>query len=201
MTEIVKRFFSTSEISTLIEVCHRTARNKGWWPLAGSSVNFEPGDVEEKIVLIVSELSEAFEEYRKPNVDIHTIYAVGSAGELPWDDKHSKMEPMPKPEGFPVEMADAFIRLCDLAGALGVTEVDEVMVHTDGRKQKIGQHIYRLMKTALDDEDGVDAAYFGSLFAAIEGTCRELDINLDRAIALKMRYNETRPQRHGGKRA
>lgn len=201
MSEIVKRFFTVKEIGTLIEACHRTARNKGWWPLAGSSVNFEPGDVEEKIVLTVSELSEAFEEYRKPDVDILAIYAVGSAGMEPWADKHMKMEPMPKPEGFPIEMADAYIRLCDLAGALGVTEVEDIMVHTDGQKHKIGQHIYRLMKTALDDEDGVNEAYFGSLFAAIEGTCRELDVNLDRAIALKMRYNETRPQRHGGKRA
>lgn len=43
--------------------------------------------------------------------------------------------------------------------------------------------------------------WFASLFAGIEGACRELGIDLQRAMILKTAYNMTRPERHGGKRA
>jgi hypothetical protein len=200
MSEIVQRFYSTGDIARLIEKSHRTARNKGWWTIKnGKAVVM---DLDEKIVLVISELAEAFEDYRNPKRDIKEIYAVGAAGEVPWEDRHTTMEPMPKPDGFPVEMADAYIRLCDLAGALEVHEVGEVLVHTDGRKQSIGAIVRDLMSSVLLFEKfHADAEWFAMVFAGIEGACRELDVDLHRAMDLKMIYNDTRPVRHGGKRA
>lgn len=200
MTETLPRFYSPSDISRLIEKSHRIARNKGWWKLEGGQAVVE--DMYEKAVLIISELAEAFEDYRNPNRDIHVIYAVGSAGEEPWEKKHSEMQPMPKPDGFPIEMADAYIRLADLAGALEATEIEEIVIQSDGEKRSMGKIIYDIMETVFQVESfDAHEDWFGALFAGIEGACRELDVDLPLAMNLKTAYNETRPTRHGGKRA
>lgn len=60
-------------------------------------------NIDQKLMLIVGEVAEAHEELRS-NDDPHHVYYR--------DDG--------KPEGFAFELADVFIRLCDLAGALGI---------------------------------------------------------------------------------
>ena len=64
------------------------------------------GNIPEKLMLIVSEVSEAMEEYRDSRLE--TVYE----GE--------------KPVGFATELADVFIRLCDLCDALGIDLAAEV---------------------------------------------------------------------------
>jgi NTP pyrophosphatase (non-canonical NTP hydrolase) len=82
--------------------CHQRAKNSGWWTdlATGKPVQItrESRLVAEKLCLIHSEISEAMEGYRK---------------DLP-DDKlpHRKM--------IEVELADAVIRIMDLAGAMGM---------------------------------------------------------------------------------
>ncbi len=84
-------------INNLVRVTHQP--NKKWWLDLQTQ---EPLDVNklipEKLMLIVSELSEALEGHRKNLMD----------DKLP----HRKM--------FEVELADALIRLWDLAGAAGL---------------------------------------------------------------------------------
>ena len=77
-------------INELVEVAHYFAASKGFW-------DDEP-NLGEKIALIHSELSEALEEVRaghKPD----EVYEVNG-----------------KPEGLPIELADAVIRIADLCG-------------------------------------------------------------------------------------
>lgn len=105
---------------------HNTATQHGWWD--GTE---EPGDLFQamgwKLLLMVSEIAEAGEELR----DRHTYTEVYYHEE--------------KPEGFPIEIADAVIRLLD--------------------------------------------------------TCEQLGIDLEKAMEIKTAFNETRPHRHGGKKA
>lgn len=96
---------------------HGTAVNHGWW--------IEPPSFPETAALIHSEVSEAVEEYRKGR-DPREIYYNGE-----------------KPEGIPIELADAVILILDY--------------------------------------------------------CEFAGIDLESAINVKARYNETRPYRHGGK--
>lgn len=84
----------------LVNACHGASIAAGWWtdPTTGQTLLGSPFIVPAKLMLMVSELSEAMEGHRKG---------------LP-DDKlpHRKM--------IEVELADAVIRIADLAGALGL---------------------------------------------------------------------------------
>jgi len=79
--------------TTLAGICHTLSREAGWW----DGVDLEAfGVVPTKLCLIHSEISEAMEGHRK-----------GLA-----DDK------LPHRSMIEVELADAVIRIADLAGAL-----------------------------------------------------------------------------------
>jgi len=80
----------------LIKQAHDTALDKGWWD-EEYAVDQNFGS---HMILAVGELSEAYEEYRN-NRGLCEIYYRESDG---------------KPEGIPVEIADAIIRLCDVVG-------------------------------------------------------------------------------------
>jgi NTP pyrophosphatase (non-canonical NTP hydrolase) len=84
----------------LVEECHGASKRAGWWEdlFTGESLVKRPHIVGEKLMLVVSEVAEAMEGHRK-NLN---------------DDKlpHRKM--------IEVELADAIIRIADLAGALNL---------------------------------------------------------------------------------
>lgn len=92
----------------LVQQCHGASHSAGWWndPKTGMNLRQEARDgtrfgkalVAEKLCLIHSEVSEAMEGARKS---------------LP-DDK------LPHRSMLEVELADAVIRIADLAGALGL---------------------------------------------------------------------------------
>lgn len=93
--------------NTLQRICHNASANAGWWKDAKTGVDYlelvrDPTSrfgkalISEKLMLSVSELAEAMEGLRKDRMD----------DKLP----HRKM--------LEVELADAVIRIFDLAGAL-----------------------------------------------------------------------------------
>lgn len=99
-------------------------RDRGFWDDYEREVKNEATErafVSQKVMLIVSELSEAVEELRSGRDVTETYMKDG------------------KPEGFPVELADAMIRLLDLCGHVGIP-VGDVLVEkvafnaTRGRK-------------------------------------------------------------------
>lgn len=80
--------------------CHKASKNAGWWNdiKTGEETINRPHCIGEKLMLVVSEISEAMEGHRKNQMD----------DKLP----HRKM--------IEVELADAIIRIMDLAGAMNL---------------------------------------------------------------------------------
>jgi NTP pyrophosphatase (non-canonical NTP hydrolase) len=109
-------------IQELIEQSYATALEKGWWD---KEINFG-----EKLMLMVTELAEVMEEYRKTGFTDPEKMIYLQDG---------------KPEGIAVEFADLLIRVAD--------------------------------------------------------TCGSYEIPLEEALKLKLKYNKTRPYRHGNKLA
>jgi NTP pyrophosphatase (non-canonical NTP hydrolase) len=82
------------QIDCLVDACHDLATEAGWWKYTDGKI--QDFNVPEKLMLVVSEVAEAMEGFRKDLMD----------------DKlsHRKM--------IEVELADAAIRIFDLAGAM-----------------------------------------------------------------------------------
>lgn len=82
-------------IRGLCERAHKMASEKGWYD--GGPRNFG-----ELLMLVTTEIAEAMEEHRAGWPLVETRIVNG------------------KPEGVPIELADAVIRIADLCGALGI---------------------------------------------------------------------------------
>jgi len=99
---------------TAVSEIHELAKEKGWWP----QYSMRKGPkrqraievtIPEKLMLIVSEASEALEDYRNANF-LQLDFEVSG-----------------KPIGFASELADVVIRCFDLAGALGIDLQDAII--------------------------------------------------------------------------
>lgn len=92
---------------------YETAASKGWWE----------GDINipEKLMLVVTEIAEAMEEYR-----------AGTEG--------TYYDTFGKPEGFAIELADTIIRLMDLSEFLGIDLAAAVFEKNEYNKTREWRH-------------------------------------------------------------
>ncbi len=202
--------FTYNELNSVADRVHATAREKGWWPLQRHSNGgflITDDEFQEKLFLIVTELAEAFEEHRDPGIDVKTTYLKGSAGMLPFQEAggdYSMLRDGLKPVGFPIEMADAYIRVLDLMRARRESIQLNTWTTLDltgkslpyANSKALGTLLMNITRELCSSYPNLSHVLF-----YIECLCRNLEIPLRQAIEIKMSYNETRPARHGGKRA
>lgn len=108
-------------IDELVKQCHRNAVSKKWWSPAPTFA--------EGLMLIVSELSEALEDYRKGYV-VSEQMKTPSCGTVENE----------KPVGIPSELADVLIRLCDLCGGFKVPLSDAVIKKMNYNRTRTARH-------------------------------------------------------------
>lgn len=104
--------------NTLAQMQHdvyENARAHGWW-------EDDDRNIGEMLALIHSEISEALEEWRHGHA-VDEIYYDGD-----------------KPEGFLVELADAVIRIMDLAEHFGASMEDVVLLKHEYNKTRPYRH-------------------------------------------------------------
>jgi len=104
----------------LIESSHGIARSKGWWDDSNEENDHE---FPTQLMLVVSEMAEALEEYRLGK-GLNEIY---------FDEKG-------KPLGIPIELADAVIRICDVVGGRGIDLVRAINIKETYNKQRPHRH-------------------------------------------------------------
>jgi len=192
---------SVEKIVNELSVCmHDLAISKGWWPNGPSG-----RDPAEIVALFHSEISEAFEEYRRGRMETW-YYAYDEA----IGEQHIVIgepdDPRIKPEGFWVEIADLLIRLFDTMGAYQwkYDNGAEAYIDTEIPKFIVEQHrrcsgMYDLM---TDKANAEHANFFAtSIIQASLGIAKANSVDLWHVIDLKHRHNETRAFRHGNKKA
>jgi len=120
------------EINELVKLAHENAENHGFYE--------KKPEIASLLMLIVTELSEACEADRKNrHCDKYYVEQCIKCGEFYYStDFESKIK-----DTFEDELADAVIRICDLAGYLGIdlnSHIQAKMLYNKSRPYKHGKH-------------------------------------------------------------
>ena len=181
---------------------HENAVKHGWYD--------KPISQYEYAALFHSEISEAFEEYRRGMPDVYWICGVTGKICAPASGCNCKRYAKegkctrrhPEPHGIAIELIDLVIRVLDCAGAMGL-DVDNgageyyiILPEIDG----FAQMIYLLHDIAYDGLRLFNVAAIRSIINIVEDYCKSKNLDFEALLRLKHEYNKTRPYRHGGKR-
>jgi len=109
---------SKREINFLKMICHGNAVNAGWYTNLDTG-EFKNLNVGERISLMHSELSEAFEAHRKNLMDDH----------------------LPHRKGIEVELADTIIRIMDFCGAEDLDIAGAILEKLDYNRRRLDHSI------------------------------------------------------------
>ena|SRR3990167_5266942 len=107
------------QLNTLASECYRIAYQHGF-----KSIIDDENEAGARMLLMVTEIVEAFEEVRKGE-KLYKIYYING-----------------KPEGIPIELADCIIRILDTCHANGIDiaeAIDIKMKYNEGRPYKHGK--------------------------------------------------------------
>lgn len=197
----------STQLEELMIPIHKTAVEKGWWE--------GERDTDEIYSLFFTEISEAVEEMRKPQFEdnlgqemwcIHPVTKEPTIGYVEVETEHG-IE-IGKPEGIGVEIADAVIRVLDWMGFKGYKL--EGSVDGVGRGDLKGRDSRAIMNMNVSlayaytfHEECETENEIASLCDFIDWASAYFasrDWNMIKVIEAKMRYNDKRTYRHGGKK-
>lgn len=148
----------------------------------------------QKLLLGISEITEAQEELRDGKGVTEIYYTAGSVN-VELNTKNGK------PCGFPVELADAAIRLMDIAGRFEIDIETEAQAE-DFEDRPIDDWLLGICNSiSMAGYYGPDQADFAMYIKTALGTIFLLadkhNIKLMDIIKEKLDFNKTRPPKHG----
>lgn len=171
---------------------HNLAVEKGWF-------DGKKRSDDEMTQLIASEICEATEEVRNSKPDVYANLPASCTTQ----DLTQIQEEKLKPEGEAVEIADAFIRLLDygISENVDINAITEnyflqnsenlTTVETFREKSPLESHL-QLLRSLI-------SGHPSQFLLEMENYFEARGWDLERIVALKHGYNQTRPYRHGGK--
>lgn len=162
----------------LIERSHRQAVDKGFW--------VKPLTFDMAMALIISEIAEALEAYRKGRVNPD------------WNDTQAVKD------SFEVEIADAIIRIYDWCGGIKIFPDLDVPAHYlyDGNEGKNFMILFEAINYTWDvvSNDSNKSNYcFGYLLNTLLSYCKFKKIEIEKYVKWKLDYNLNREYLHGKK--
>ena len=183
----------------LAKEVHANAVDKGFWD--------EPHSDNHYFMLVITELSEAVETHRKGRIASvpDGIEDFPDKAFIPSFEAHIK-------DTVEDELADTAIRLLDIYGSI-IEKKDD----TPDITEQVDENYMSSRELIASPEGFIEFAYeltrqlsrndtiWNSLQKVFDGLCLLLciseyfDIDLDRHILLKVRYNASRPRLHGKK--
>lgn len=148
VTEKTKGVFQTMENMSLKELAaavHENAVAHGWWE--------EERGLPEVLMLCVSELAEALEEYRNGRPTLYYLCNAGGVcceedgsahcGSRPYNPNNPEAPcsaQSKKPEGVAVELADCVIRILDYCGHAGIDLEEAIRIKHEYNKSRPYRH-------------------------------------------------------------
>ena len=175
----------------------------------------DPVFIGSRLALIHREISEATECVCQGRMELGYV-DPGRDNFLPdkvlrgfWQEDYEHRISKMKPEGFPIELADVFLRLCDFAESQGIQldppeldndepslaeTPDELCAHLNGLHYQLA-----LAQWNGQDADRLDGFVLSNLLADLLALARGQNIDLYAMAELKHAYNRTRPYKHGKK--
>lgn len=163
------------------------------------------------LMLVITELSEAVEADRKSKranlerflkrIETSRSYK-GLIPEITPDRAYEVIYNETIKGSIEEELADAVIRLLGLAGLrdysiseyINVTE--ENVFGDNYEKTSFSDKVFVIVSNITDSVQNINFS-IGSLIESIDVLCRHLSIDLWQHVSLKLKYNQTRPIKHG----
>lgn len=191
-----------NNLNELSRTIHANAVEHGFWSEAPST--------EHCLMLVVTEIAAMVEADRKDNVAV--INHIRKQRYLPAAQKCRLVDDVDAASDFSAafdemvkntvedEMADVVIRLLDLAGAYGLDfdKLNPIKYHRAFDRFSFTENAFNLIKGLCRDGISVfKRIQFGIHYMTLWAESR--GVNLDWHVRAKMRYNVTRPYKHGKK--
>lgn len=176
---------TAERLNELRDKAHAMAREKGWHETEHSDEHW--------LMLVITEVAEAVEAYREHGFEAWFECPVCGSTMVDCPRGHRGV---PKPCGVGSELADVAIRLLDWAGLRGLAFSFCDDLRALPAEAGFVEECY-LVARELADLTEVDQFVLEQLMclATMAG------IDLWAEVDTKMRFNASRPHRHGGKRA
>lgn len=160
-----------------------------------ASKGFDPteGGVNRYLLLAISEICEAQNEVRDGRGVTEVYYTDGYSSEKP------------KPEGFPIEIADAAIRILDIGGKFDIDfETQEEGWHEFSYGETIDDWLLGIAEdiAMCHTYEPTSVDFMLNLTRALEAIfvlCKNNEIPIMKIIEEKLAFNRTRPPKHGRK--
>lgn len=164
-------------------------------------------NIGELLMLIVSELGEAFEAHRKGRFTPKELMSPSDGSKWSIFDKEISINDFERliKDTFEDEVADVFLRLFDLCGYLCLSGVTLEQIINDHKikwySENIGDQLYRITqiicKIRWFFKQEIRYYMIANTIAHLWDFCKMHSIPIEKHILAKMEYNKTRPIRHG----
>ena len=178
------------DLNILRDNVHANAVEKGFWDTPLSDKHY--------LMLVITELSEAIEADRKnKRADVSRFLyetdLLQPKQEIEWQYHfnitiHNSIED---------ELADAFIRTLDLAGAKGTNLVIDPFAVEEMAESCFDETFTEIMYSIIDFYIITDNMDINRLLQAILGLAKYMNVDLFWHIEKKMKYNKLREKMHG----